>query len=97
MENYSIDNWLVAKQVIGKGWTEIIVMVDIIAFQKCGKPFQQAWLNAVMIPDDMDLPERLELFPFPDGYMDIGARLSEKLLRIEPTHGDWHVREMVKL
>ena len=38
----------------------------------------------------MDLPAIRELFPFPDGYTDIGHRLSEELLRIDPSHGDWH-------
>jgi hypothetical protein len=46
-----------------------------------------------MIPNDMDLPTRSELFPFPDGYTDIGDRLSEELLKIIPTHGDWHALE----
>jgi hypothetical protein len=54
------------------------------------EPSQQAWLNAVLIPNDKDLPARLKLFPFPDGYTDIGDRLSEELLKINPTHGDWH-------
>ena len=90
MNHYSMDHWLVAKQVIGKGWSEIVVMVDMITFQKCGEAFQKAWLNAVMIPDDIDLPARRDLFPFPDGYTDIGPRLSEELLRIDPSFGDWH-------
>jgi hypothetical protein len=80
----------VAKQVVRKGWTEIIMIVVMIAFQKCEEPFQQAWLNDVMIPEYMDLPARRKLFRFPDGYTDIGVRLSEELLRIEPAHGDWH-------
>jgi hypothetical protein len=50
-----MDNWL-AKQVIAKGWTKVIVMIDMVAFLKCGEPFQEAWLNAVMIPNDMELP-----------------------------------------
>lgn len=90
MEDYSMDNWLVAKQIIGKGWTDVIVMIDMVAFLKCGEPFQEAWLNAVMIPNDMELSARRDLFPFPDGYTDIGDRLSAELLKINPTHGDWH-------
>jgi hypothetical protein len=79
IEDYSLNNWLVAKQVIGINWTEIIMMVDMIAFPKCGEPFQQAWLNAVMISDDMDLPVRRNLILFSDEYTDIGARSSEEL------------------
>ena len=78
MVNYSLYNWLVAKQVFGKNWDQIIVMVDLVAFSKCGDPFKKAWLNAVQIPDHMGLSARCEMFPFPDGYSDIGAQLSDE-------------------
>jgi hypothetical protein len=46
-----------------------------------------------MIPDDMGLSARRELFPVLNGYTDIVARLSDESLSIEPTHTDSHALE----